>query len=182
MAIISLDTARQHCKADTRDDSLLSLYIIAAQRRAEMMLNRRIFETAEELEAAIAAVPALSDAALTALFDAETAAKTAYDAAIAAAEALTDLDARARAIAQAEFNYDVAMRNARAIFTAGAGDRDNSVYGIVATDDIRAAMLLTIGHLFRNREDVVTGQSAQVAELPNAASALLWPYTRIRGF
>ena len=39
-----------------------------------------------------------------------------------------------------------------------------------------AAMKLTIGHLYANREDVVVG--ASVADLPTGARALLWPYRR----
>jgi uncharacterized phiE125 gp8 family phage protein len=39
---------------------------------------------------------------------------------------------------------------------------------------IRAAILLTLGHLYENREDVVFGQ--QAFELPNGVKSLLAPY------
>jgi len=39
-----------------------------------------------------------------------------------------------------------------------------------------AAMKLTIGHLYANREDVVVG--ASVADLPTGARGLLWPFRR----
>jgi uncharacterized phiE125 gp8 family phage protein len=38
------------------------------------------------------------------------------------------------------------------------------------------AMLLTVGHLYTNREDVVTGTIA--TQLPQGSQALLWPYRR----
>lgn len=38
------------------------------------------------------------------------------------------------------------------------------------------AILLIVGHLYANREDVVVG--AAVAELPQGSKALLWPYRR----
>lgn len=46
--------------------------------------------------------------------------------------------------------------------------------GIVVNDAIRAAILLTIGHLYANRESVVTGTIA--TELPMTTRYLLDPY------
>lgn len=45
---------------------------------------------------------------------------------------------------------------------------------MVVNDAIKAAVLLTIGHLDANREDVVVG--ATVAELPRGVRSLLQPY------
>ncbi len=41
-------------------------------------------------------------------------------------------------------------------------------------EPVRAAILLTLGHLYEHREDVVIGPSAN--ELPRGAEALLFPY------
>ena len=52
-------------------------------------------------------------------------------------------------------------------------------YGDDATDipaPLIQAMKLTIGHLYENRESVVVGQGVSVAELPQAAKHLAWPY------
>lgn len=49
---------------------------------------------------------------------------------------------------------------------------------ILLNDDVKAAMLLLIGHWYTNRESVVVGQT--VAEVPFAVEALLQPY-RIYG-
>ncbi|MCU5775226.1 head-tail connector protein [Winslowiella arboricola] len=49
---------------------------------------------------------------------------------------------------------------------------------LLLDDDIRAAMLLLIGHWYSNREAVVIGQAT--SEVPFAVEALLQPY-RIYG-
>lgn len=57
---------------------------------------------------------------------------------------------------------------AAAIAAGTAGE-----HPMVVTDAIRAAILLTAGHLYANREDVVVGVSA--AQLPSGAKSLLYP-------
>lgn len=47
---------------------------------------------------------------------------------------------------------------------------------MVVNDAIKAAILLTLGHLWSNREDVVSGPSAAAVELPMGARSLLWPH------
>lgn len=56
-----------------------------------------------------------------------------------------------------------------AILEGSAGDDP-----IVVNDAIRAAILLIVGHLFANREAVVTGTIA--TQLPMGAHSMLWPY------
>ena len=46
--------------------------------------------------------------------------------------------------------------------------------GIVINPAIQAALLLIVGHLYANREDVLAGVS--VAQLPNGSQYLLMPY------
>lgn len=45
---------------------------------------------------------------------------------------------------------------------------------------IKHAILLTLGHLFENRETVISGRSVAAIELPFAASALLAPFRRMQ--
>ncbi|MNT82199.1 hypothetical protein D3C72_2218940 [compost metagenome] len=45
---------------------------------------------------------------------------------------------------------------------------------MVVNPEIQAAVLLTVGHLYMNREDTIVG--ATVAELPRGALDLLQPY------
>ena len=46
--------------------------------------------------------------------------------------------------------------------------------GIVINPAIQAALLLIVGHLYTNREDVLAGVS--VAQLPNGSQYLMQPY------
>lgn len=48
------------------------------------------------------------------------------------------------------------------------------IAGIVINPAIQAALLLIVGHLYANREDVLAGVS--VAQLPNGSQYLLQPY------
>lgn len=49
--------------------------------------------------------------------------------------------------------------------------------GIVSNDSIVAAVRLTLGHLYANRESVSTGEAAQ--ELPLGVVSLLRPYRKV---
>lgn len=51
--------------------------------------------------------------------------------------------------------------------------------GIVINPAIQAALLLIVGHLYANREDVLAGVS--VAQLPNGSQYLLQPYRSCMG-
>lgn len=48
--------------------------------------------------------------------------------------------------------------------------------GVLVDDTIRAAILLTVGHLYRNRQDVVMGQQGNAQMLPVGAQRILQPY------
>lgn len=56
-------------------------------------------------------------------------------------------------------------------FTAGYGDAATDVPA-----PLRAAMLLMIGHLFVNRESVITGVRAAAVEVPQTVEMLIAPY------
>lgn len=60
---------------------------------------------------------------------------------------------------------------AAAVLDGSAGDDP-----MVVNDAIKAAILLILGHLWRNREDVVTGQGAAAVQLPLGARTLLFPH------
>jgi hypothetical protein len=57
---------------------------------------------------------------------------------------------------------------AAGVLSGDAGDDP-----ILIDDAIKAAILLTLGHLYRNREDVIAGQSAGALALPLGARSLL---------
>lgn len=153
MSFVQLAEARLHLRVDCPDeDALIWLYINAAEQAAINALDRGVYADSTELQTAMAAAPAALAAA--------TAAK---DSAVAAAEALTDADEKAAALKAAENAYMRALVAYRQVFD-----------GIVVNDQIKAAVLLTVGHLYAHREDAVVG--ASVSALPNGADHLLQPY------
>ncbi|MGY4892377.1 UNVERIFIED_CONTAM: phage gp6-like head-tail connector protein [Xanthomonas axonopodis] len=148
MPLVTLEEARAHCRADSED--ALQMYLDAAVDAAERFLNRRIFGTPSELAAAISLVPAELGAA-----------QVRHDDDLAAAELL---DGVARCVAERAVENDLRA----AVHAAGIVYR-----GVVATSSINSAVLLITGHLYRNREAVVSEPASQ---LPLGAHELLWPY------
>jgi hypothetical protein len=146
--LVDLATAKLHLRVDTTDeDTLIAMWIgVAAQQVAEFM-NRYVYETQEDLDAAIAAAPA-----------ALAAATVVYDAAIEAADALEE-----------EVESDAATKYAEEAYALAQTVSDMTQRGMVANESIKAAVLLTTGNLYEHR-----GTDAD--ELPKAARSLLRPY------
>lgn len=65
--------------------------------------------------------------------------------------------------------YETVEGLAQAVLDGVAGDDP-----MLANDQVKAAVLLTLGHLYANREDVVVGTIT--AELPRGARSLLQPH------
>jgi len=151
--LIDLATAKAHLRVDgTDDDAMITLYIGAAERSAAEFIGRNIYVDQSALVAAIAGAPA-----------ALTAATVAYDAAILSASAL-----------DAGVELDMAILAANEAYSTAKAVARMTHQGIVINDQIKAAMLLTIGHLYANREDVVAG--VPVAALPMGCGYLLQPF------
>jgi hypothetical protein len=155
MSVIGIDLAMKHLLAEPEDQDLVQAQLDASEEAAMQFLQRRFF----------ADQAALDDAKLT-IPDRLTQIRVAYDSAKAVAEDVEDWGDRCRLKKQAHQQY---------------GDQleaiDLDAYGIVINPAITAACLLKLGHLFANREEVVTGTIA--TELPMASRSLLMPY-RIR--
>lgn len=152
MSIISLDTAKTHLRAGDGDDGLIQLYIDAAEDMAAQFINRSIFADGPARDQA----RAVAAAGLAGQLDVNAASTDT-------ANAIIDPDQRGEAISVAENERTAILWGYRAVMG-----------GIVINPSITAACLLTIGKLYANREDMVTGQTA--VELPNGARALLHPY------
>lgn len=153
MSFVQLSEAKLHLRVDgTDEDALIGLYINAAEQAAIKAMDRGVYADGTALQTAQNAAPA-----------ALTAATAAKEAAVAAAEAMTDADERAAALQVAEAAYLRATVAYRQVFD-----------GIVVNDQIKAAVLLTVGHLYAHREDAVVG--ASVSALPNGADHLLQPF------
>ena len=153
MSLVTLESAKLHLRVDSSDeDALIAVYITAAEQSAVSLLDRGVYVDGTALTAAKAAAPGALDTAC-----------AAYEAAIEAAQAMTDDALQAAATQTAENEWLKACVTHR-----------QTMDGMVANEAIRAAVLLIVGHLFANREDVVAGVS--VAQLPNGAEWLLQPY------
>ena len=153
MTFVTLPEAKLHLRVDGPDeDALIGVYITAAEQMAIALLDRGVYDDDTALGVAKAAAPGEL-----------TAATTTYTSAIAAAQSMADATEQAAATQAAEYAYlraKVAHRHA--------------MDGMVVNEAIKAAVLLIVGSLYAQREDVVVGVS--VAKLPNGAEWLLAPY------
>lgn len=153
MPLIDLPTAKAHLRLESDyPDEQVTPYLAAAELRAAEFLNRRVYASQGELDAAVAAVPA-----------ALTTASEAHAAAIEVADAIDDQVARRAARDYADLAYLQAQ--AVAVETRA---------GIVVNAAITAGVLLILGHLFENRQDVQAGVT--VVQVPMGSQYLLMPY------
>ena len=153
MIFVTTSEAKLHLRVDSADeDALIGVYITAAEQMAIALLDRGVYADGTALGVAKAAAPGELDTAI-----------AAYESAIAAAEALADETAIAAAIQTA----------GNGLLRAKVAHR-HAMDGMVVNEAIKAAVLLIVGSLYVQREDVVVGVS--VAQLPNGAEWLLAPY------
>ena len=153
MSLVTLESAKLHLRVDSADeDALIGVYITAAEQMAIALLDRGVYADGTALGVAKAAAPGELDTAI-----------AAYESAIAAAEALADETAIAAAIQTA----------GNGLLRAKVAHRQ-AMDGMVVNEAIKAAVLLIVGSLYTQREDVVVGVS--VEQLPNGAEWLLAPY------
>lgn len=153
MNIITIEQAREHCKTDAVDDEMLTIYANAAEAACAQLANRALFVDQAALEAAVAAV----SPTMTAAFAAH---KTALDAA-------ASLD---------EFNREWAEDEANQTLMAARVRASHIIAGKVADDDIIAAILLTTGHFYRNREENGT---TKFDEVPMGAARIMRWHRRV---
>ena len=153
MIFVTTSEAKLHLRVDSADeDALIGVYITAAEQMAIALLDRGVYADDTALGVAKAAAPGELDTAI-----------AAYESAIAAAEALADETAKAASIQTA----------GNGLLRAKVAHRQ-AMDGMVVNEAIKAAVLLIVGSLYAQREDVVVGVS--VAQLPNGAEWLLAPY------
>lgn len=155
MSVIDIELAMAHLHAEPEDQALVQMQLDASEDAAMRYLQRRFFV----------------DSATVAAAKAETTLRT-RDA--------RGVYAISRAEADLPENSDIRCRlidQARQALADAYEDIDMDQYSIVINPSVQAACLLKLGHLFANREEVVTGTIA--TELPLASKSLLAPY-RIR--
>lgn len=156
MPLVTVAQARAQARVeDSYPEAQLTAALKGAEDAAQAYLNRAVFATPEELTTDRAAYATKMATA-----------KADYDAAVAAAELLTNETEKAAALQIASVDYQEAQAAA-----------ERTLHAMVVNDSIVSAILLTFGHLFANREDVVVG--APAVELPLGARSLLRPYRRV---
>ncbi|WJJ94000.1 head-tail connector protein [Neopusillimonas aromaticivorans] len=157
MAILALDEVRSHCRLEPGYPAeQLTPYIDAAQGYVVAHLNRAVFEDQKALTDAQDAL-------------AETLGE-AYEAYVAAADAAALVENPA----QRQAMMDLADKRFADVQLLAK----RTMNGIVVDGTIRAAMLLTLGNLFANREADVVGVS--VAALPTGVPELLRSYRMVQ--
>lgn len=154
--LLTFEEARAHLRVDDcYPTEQIAPYLHAAARFAEEYLNRRLYESEAKRAEAVGAVP-----------QALATARASFEAATQNAATLADGFEREAAAEHAAWVYAESKKAALEIR-----------YGMVIDDLVKAAMLLILGHLHENREEVVTGTIATA--LPSGARTLLFPY-RVR--
>lgn len=152
MTLLSKDVAKSHQNIVGDDeDADIEIKLEAAEQAATAYLNRNVYGSQADLDAAIEGAPAACSAA-----------RQAHEAALAAAMAIENAADRAAALMGAHERFD-----------ATSIDNIRIYRGMVITSAIKAAILLIFGQLYENREDVIVGLSA--VELPGGAKSLLRP-------
>ena len=152
MSFVTLAEAKIHLRVDGADeDALIGIYINAAEQAAIKAMDRGVYADDTALNAAKDAAPA-----------ALTAATAEKESAVSAAEAMTDTTEQAAALQVAETAYMRALVAYRQVFD-----------GIVVNDQIKAAVLLTVGSLYAFRENDFAGQ---ISQIPTGADYLLQPF------
>ncbi|MFJ4589067.1 head-tail connector protein [Pseudomonas moraviensis] len=155
MSVIDIELAMKHLLAEPEDQVLVQAQLDAAEEAAQQFLQRRFFVD----QAAV-------NAAKSETVQRTRAARDVYAAAVAVADLPDNHEFRCRLREQARQSLAETYESI-----------DMDEYGIVINAAITAACLLKLGHLFANREEVVTGTIS--TELPLASKSLLMPY-RIR--
>jgi hypothetical protein len=152
MSVIDIELAMKHLRAESEDQDLVQSQLDGAEAAAMAYLNRSFFVDQAALDLAKATTLQRTQAA-----------RAVYRAALVQADAPENAEDRGR------------LRElARKVLEQTFEIIDMDEFGIVTNKAIEAACLLKLGHLYANREEVVTGTIA--TELPLTSKSLLAPY------
>lgn len=149
MALLTPEECMVQCRAEPEDGPLLESLLASAESIVAGSLNRAVFASQAELDAALDALP-----------EAAGKAQDEHEGALSRAALLDSAAAREMAIAIANER----LANARLWF-------ERVLHGMVVTPRVGAAVRLTLGNLYANREQVVVGATA--VELPQGVPELI---------
>lgn len=151
MSILKLERALAHLRIDVDIDDDVSSKLLSAEDIAQRYLNRNVYSDTDALLLAKKQVPEMVDLL-----------KKDYSNQIDYANSLNDADLK-----------DSLIQTAKTFYEDGLGGVNRALLGIVVNPSIEAAILLILGHLYENREDVSV---VDVSELPKGATWNLNPY------
>jgi len=150
--LLTLAEVKAHCGVDGNDhDTVLTIYTDAAEASAVEFIDRNVYADSTALTTAQSGAFALM-----------TAATATHNAATTTAQALADEVERDAAQAVADRAYDRAREAYR-----------RTMAGIVINGRFKAGVLLTVGHLFKNRESTISGTI--IADIPFGVEYILQP-------
>jgi len=150
MSVISINKAMAHLRVDEDIDNDIASKLESAERIAKEYLNRNFYLDKAALDLAKEEIPLILSEA-----------KTQYDQDVSFANAL-DRELVDKFILTASLNYDTAIRQAKMISL-----------GILVNPSIEIGVLLILGNLYENREDLTT---SNIYELPKGAEWHLHPF------
>lgn len=163
MRIVTIDQCCAQVLVDLGDDDdQLTLYANSAESTVERIINRRIFLTTDEAVTVRATVGTLLSQAY-----------AQYDLDVANAKAMSDTRVINKMTDVAIDDLKIALSKVDKIVHGLVLDADNNV-----AQDIIGAVLFLVGHYYRNREEVTTGQGSAAVLVPEGASDILARYTR----
>lgn len=173
---VSLKEAKNHCRVDddiTNDDSLIRSMIVAARQAAETFTRRQLISATYELRfdgfpfQINPPRPPLISVTSIKYQDTDDQEQT-----VDAGDYQVDIHStvgRIRPKQDKSWPATYTEMNAVTIeYVAGYGARDD------VPEQIIAAILLIVGHLYEHREDVIVGTGA--VPIPRGANDLLYPY------
>ena len=151
MSILKLERALAHLRIDVDIDEDVLSKLLSAEDIAQRYLNRNVYSDVDALLLAKKQVPETVDLL-----------KKDYSNQIDYANNLNDADLK-----------EGLIKTAKTFYEDGLGGVNRTLLGIVVNPSIEAAILLILGHLYENREDISV---VSVSELPKGAIWNLNPY------
>lgn len=177
-APVSLDEARAHLRRDDYDDdAMIALYVAAATARAEAEVQRRFTRQTVEFVTRswyggrldLPVAPVRSDDVVSITYIDQADAQQTLDPASYSVRARGP---SVRIVPRAGATWPLVSSDAAEpiVIRFTAGDLPAAI-----APNVKAAILLIVGHLYENRANVIVNQAVQAVELPQGARDLLLP-------
>lgn len=170
---IAIELARQHLRCDANEDALVSLWITAARQHVEAVCERALMP--QEWTESVSVFP-----------PGQIALRGGHVRSVVSLK-YTDTDGNRVTMPETDYVCDVAKEPAvlSPVGSWPTGASDVAVLYAVGYEDaasvpapLRAAMLLILGDLYENRQQVVADSRVIIGEIPTV-KRLLFPWRRV---